>query len=253
MLVTHYDNLQVKRNASQEVIRGAYKHLSQKWHPDKNPENTDEAERILKIINAAYDVLSDLTRRKQHDEWIKEQERYENASKSDKYETIDNIDAAVVRLPYRPKVSKMFWACLFFSVAGYLLSGAAIDGDVMSIGFIDISSEYSTYIYWGLVVSSILFVVIGLISIIVGMTSQHHLLLTDTSISAPRHILSRNPVVIPLSSVKNYSVSGGNGDRILVIRHQHGKINILESMLLSDGDFDQFHNKFLSLLSQSAG
>jgi hypothetical protein len=34
---THYDNLKVSRHAPQEVIRAAYKALSQKYHPDKNP------------------------------------------------------------------------------------------------------------------------------------------------------------------------------------------------------------------------
>ncbi|MEY2168938.1 MULTISPECIES: J domain-containing protein [unclassified Rhodanobacter] len=70
---THYDNLQVKQNAGDEVIRGAYKYLSQKWHPDKNPNNRMEAERVLKIINQAYAVLSDPVKRKEHDEWIQQQ------------------------------------------------------------------------------------------------------------------------------------------------------------------------------------
>ena len=70
---THYQNLQVTENASPEVIRGAYRFLSQKWHPDKNPDNREEAERISKIINEAYAVLSDPERRREHDAWIAEQ------------------------------------------------------------------------------------------------------------------------------------------------------------------------------------
>ena len=67
---THYDNLQVVETASDEVIKGAYKYLSQKWHPDKHPNHREVAERKIKIINAAYEVLSDPQRRKEHDEWI---------------------------------------------------------------------------------------------------------------------------------------------------------------------------------------
>lgn len=78
MFKTHYDNLQVTRTASPEVIKGAYKHLSQKYHPDKNIENREEAERILKIINKAYEVLSDPLLRKEHDEWIARQEKEKN-------------------------------------------------------------------------------------------------------------------------------------------------------------------------------
>ncbi len=71
-LRTHYDNLQVAENASSEVIKGAYRYLSQKWHPDKNPDNRQAAERIITIINEAYHILSDPERRRQHDIWISE-------------------------------------------------------------------------------------------------------------------------------------------------------------------------------------
>lgn len=68
-LHTHYDNLKVTRNAPPEVIRAAYKTLSQKFHPDRNPEKQD-ATRAIQIINLAYDVLSDPIKRKEHDDWI---------------------------------------------------------------------------------------------------------------------------------------------------------------------------------------
>lgn len=70
---THYDNLKVARNAPPEVIRAAYKSLSQKFHPDRNPGNA-ESTRIMAIINNSYDVLSDQEKRRQHDEWITQQE-----------------------------------------------------------------------------------------------------------------------------------------------------------------------------------
>lgn len=70
---THYDNLKVARNAPIEVIRAAYKILSQKYHPDRNPDKPD-AVRIMAIINASFDVLSDSDKRKQHDIWIAGQE-----------------------------------------------------------------------------------------------------------------------------------------------------------------------------------
>ncbi|SNS33340.1 DnaJ domain-containing protein [Noviherbaspirillum humi] len=66
---THYDNLKVARDAPPEVIRAAYKTLSQKYHPDRNPGNA-EAIRIIQIINSAYEVLSDPVKRQEHDAWI---------------------------------------------------------------------------------------------------------------------------------------------------------------------------------------
>ncbi|MGX4641175.1 J domain-containing protein [Massilia sp. SYSU DXS3249] len=70
---THYDNLKVARGAPQEVIRAAYKALSQKYHPDKNPGD-EKAARIMAIVNTAYNTLSDPLRRKEHDEWIAAEE-----------------------------------------------------------------------------------------------------------------------------------------------------------------------------------
>src|SRR3954451_4973178 len=70
---THYDNLKVARLAPQEVIRAAYKALSQKYHPDKNPGD-EKAARIMAIVNAAYNTLSDQVLRREHDEWIAAEE-----------------------------------------------------------------------------------------------------------------------------------------------------------------------------------
>lgn len=70
---THYDNLKVSRDAPAEVIRAAYKSLSQKYHPDRNPGDV-QAEKIMRLINEAYEVLSDPEKREQHDKWIQTEE-----------------------------------------------------------------------------------------------------------------------------------------------------------------------------------
>lgn len=91
---THYDNLGVSRNADPAVIKAAYKALAQKYHPDRNPNNPD-AERIIKIINEAYQVLIDPIRRAEHDRWIDEQERQD--------EQQDNQKAAKQNQPFYQK------------------------------------------------------------------------------------------------------------------------------------------------------
>lgn len=72
----YYDILGVKKNASEEEIKKAYKTLAKKHHPDINKESGAEAK--FKEISEAYAVLSDKQKRSQYDQFGKEgfQQRY---------------------------------------------------------------------------------------------------------------------------------------------------------------------------------
>lgn len=72
---THYDVLEIQDTASAAVIKGAYRFLAQKWHPDKHLENKEHAESVFKQLNEAYAVLSDPARRREYDRQL--QRRFE--------------------------------------------------------------------------------------------------------------------------------------------------------------------------------
>ena len=63
----YYKTLGVERNATPEQIKKAYRKLAMKWHPDRNPDNKQEAENKFKEIGEAYSILSDAQKRKIYD------------------------------------------------------------------------------------------------------------------------------------------------------------------------------------------
>jgi curved DNA-binding protein CbpA len=128
---THYDNLKVPRNAPLEVIRAAYRTLSQKYHPDLNQSNP-EAAKIMRIINAAYEVLSDPEKRRAHDQWIAQQEKAIPRTETSQNQTKHTSTPHSTRIPSNTngiKTGDLFkhigknW--LWYTLTGLMLWGLA--------------------------------------------------------------------------------------------------------------------------------
>eukprot|EP00913_Durusdinium_trenchii_P002192 g2024.t1 len=68
-IVNYYADLGIEDDhADEATIKKAYRKLVLKWHPDKHPENRDEAETQIRKINNAYEVLSNPTKRSTYDD-----------------------------------------------------------------------------------------------------------------------------------------------------------------------------------------
>jgi molecular chaperone DnaJ len=68
MLKDYYQILGIDRAAEAAAIKKAYRELAVKWHPDKNPDNTEVAEEKFKEIAEAYAVLSDPQKKQNYDQ-----------------------------------------------------------------------------------------------------------------------------------------------------------------------------------------
>ncbi|KAI1342668.1 DnaJ-domain-containing protein [Xylariaceae sp. FL0016] len=63
-----YDQLNVKPDASQDGIKKGYRKAALKWHPDKNKDKPEAAEKF-KECSQAYEILSDPEKRKTYDQF----------------------------------------------------------------------------------------------------------------------------------------------------------------------------------------
>eukprot|EP00366_Plasmodium_knowlesi_P002537 XP_002260034.1 DNAJ-like protein, putative [Plasmodium knowlesi strain H] len=62
-----YEILNVPRNSSKNEIKQAYRKLALKYHPDRNPNNRKESEKMFREITEAYETLSDENKKRMYD------------------------------------------------------------------------------------------------------------------------------------------------------------------------------------------
>ncbi|QPH41386.1 DnaJ C-terminal domain-containing protein [Pedobacter endophyticus] len=69
--IDYYKILDLKKDASTDDVKKAYRKLARKYHPDLNPNN-EEANKKFQQINEANEVLSDPEKRKKYDKYGKD-------------------------------------------------------------------------------------------------------------------------------------------------------------------------------------
>jgi hypothetical protein len=120
-MATHYDNLKVGRDAPVGVIKASYRKLSQKYHPDRNPDPA--ALEIMKLLNLAWDVLSDPERRARHDRAIGALER----------RVVTRPAPPAAPVPVRSNTKRIAVALALslalLALAAFLLTGSGSDED----------------------------------------------------------------------------------------------------------------------------
>jgi len=91
-----YKLLEVDSTATNDEINKGYKKLARKYHPDKNPDNLEEAKRMFNLIKKASEFLQDLGKRAEYDHKLKakqlDKERY-NQLDAKKRKLLDDLVA----------------------------------------------------------------------------------------------------------------------------------------------------------------
>lgn len=112
--MNHYEILEVSPNASQEVIKAAYKSLMQRYHPDRNPGNAEIAGHASQVAQA-YDVLSDSNRRAAYNIELEQQSANHLNNIPGRFRNFPTSSAAVA------KASQSYWV-LWLTVATIALT-----------------------------------------------------------------------------------------------------------------------------------
>lgn len=82
----YYEILEITENASQEVVKAAYRALAKKYHPDSFKGSEADREKSMSQINEAYDVLSDEQKRMRYDaELQSKRQREQTAERQNTY------------------------------------------------------------------------------------------------------------------------------------------------------------------------
>jgi curved DNA-binding protein CbpA len=69
--VNYYELLGIDPKSGPEEVKQAYLNKVKEWHPDKNPDRTEEAEEKTKVLNQAYHILGGAERRKNYDRMLR--------------------------------------------------------------------------------------------------------------------------------------------------------------------------------------
>ncbi|GMC31677.1 unnamed protein product [Saccharomyces cerevisiae] len=93
MKTCYYELLGVETHASDLELKKAYRKKALQYHPDKNPDNVEEATQKFAVIRAAYEVLSDPQERAWYDSH-KEQILNDTPPSTDDYYDYE-VDATV--------------------------------------------------------------------------------------------------------------------------------------------------------------
>lgn len=149
-----------------------------------------------------------------------------------------------VRFPYKPKVILFILVVLFFSACTAVLGNIATTNDrgLILNKILEFSTGGATIFYWILTACAAVFVVLAIVGLISGLITKKEIVLTESTISAPKSGISKKVVTLQYSEISEVSMQTVQNQKFLNILHQDGKLSIPQSMLPNKNDFEKLVN-----------
>lgn len=138
-----------------------------------------------------------------------------------------------ITYPYRPKPGRMLIVVIFFGAGALLLAHEALTNDrgLILNGIIHFGMEGATVFYWCVAGVCGAFAAGGLMATLFGLFSNQSVSLSETELSAPKHILSLENTVVPLSNIVRLELQSIRNLHFLNVYHRGGKLTIAEANL----------------------
>lgn len=117
-----YHILQIEPQADRQTIKAAYKQLMRKYHPDVlSAEQREDREILEKVqeINEAYKTLSDVRKRKEYDQALKEFEARKAAAESPFETRTLLVKCAVTKRTHKMLLAKLKTTRGKFKITGF--------------------------------------------------------------------------------------------------------------------------------------
>lgn len=146
-----------------------------------------------------------------------------------------------IKLPYKPNFLMLLFVIVFFSSCALILANVALNNDrgLVLNRIFEFSTQGAALFYWCLTGAAGIFVILGVIGVIFGLTSKNEIILTENKITAPKSGISKKLISINYSDIKDLSVQSVHKQKFLNIFHQGGKLTIPQSMLPNKQAFEE--------------
>lgn len=209
-----YNVLGISPGASLKEVKGAYKRLALRYHPDRNPGNA-RAEELFKLVNSAYQTLSNPSKRARYDMRLQFQRQQQRSVVQHQQQQYEDPRYARTRPPagvserhYRnikrddTRFSRKDWYITFGFVAGLLFFSLLLK---VAMDHITGEDKYRT----------------ALAYIEDGKYSSAHRLLSDAIQFMPENAAAYEArAKIELNVFDNYSSALRDLNRVIALREQ---------------------------------
>ncbi|WP_342236311.1 hypothetical protein [Inquilinus sp. OTU3971] len=156
----------------------------------------------------------------------------------------------VLHFPYKPRIGLMCFGAVFFLAGGVLMAHkAATTNRGLVINHLVELSVGGARIFYGVFAGvSALFVLTCLFALAAGLFSRQSVELSDSDLSVPKNLFSPDPIILPISAIREVRLQTASRQRRLSIRHAGGVLYISETLLPSRSSFEALQAAILERL-----